>query len=726
MSAKPLAIVAVLLLCAVNSYASPAPSCQQGAKLVGTGAAGFAGQGYSIALSADGSTAIVGGCYDNYGNGGIGAAWVYTRSGGVWSQQGAKLVGTGAVNDSHQGVSVALSADGNTAMVGGPDDNNDVGAAWVYTRNGGEWSQQGTKLVGTGAVGAAIQGFSVALSADGNTAMVGGPFDNGRDGAAWVFTRSGGVWTQQGANLVGTGATGGAQQGCSVVLSADGSTAIIGGNGDDNHQGAVWAFTRSGVQWSQQGTKLVGTGTVGGSSSAQQGCAMALSADGNTAMVGGPYNDAGAAWVYTRSNGVWSQQGTKLVGTGAAGDAAQGSSVALAADGNTAVVGGMYDDNAAGAAWVYTRSGSAWSQQGTKLVGTGATGAAWQGISVALSADGYTAAVGGFSDDYGAGAVWIFIDPKPAIASIVDVGNDQGRQVRLRWRNALYDAPSQPATISGYAVFREQGQQKREVPAGGASSAGILRLTGWDYILTAPAFGESEYQCVAPTLCDSTISDGLCLSTFMIRAMTASPFQYYDSAPLSGYSVDNLAPGVPGNLRLTSPTVLAWDEAPEQDFNYFTVYGSNQASFDGMATVIGHTTQVTEDISGHPFSYYYVTTTDFSGNEGRAASLQTPAGVEGLTGSPARFALHAPKPNPTMAGLSIGFELPRESGVAVRIFDAGGRVAATLVDGRAQAGTHEVSWSCTDGHGTRVATGLYFCRMDAGDFTATRKVVVAQ
>jgi hypothetical protein len=73
-----------------------------------------------------------------------------------------------------------------------------TGAAWVYTRSGGVWTQQGSKLVGTGAVGNAVQGISAALSADGNTAIVGGPIDNGRSGAAWVYTRSGGVWTQQG------------------------------------------------------------------------------------------------------------------------------------------------------------------------------------------------------------------------------------------------------------------------------------------------------------------------------------------------------------------------------------------------------------------------------------------------------------------------------------------------------------------------------------------------
>jgi len=149
-------------------------------------------------------------------------------------------------------MSVALSADGNTAIVGGPGaDNADrdrpassgpAGAAWVFTRSGGVWRQQGGKLVGTTSEyggGLWSQGASVAVSADGNIAIVGGPSDNRATGAAWVFTRSGDVWTQQGNKLVGSRA--GEQalplgQGMSVALSADGNTAIVGGWGTE----AAW------------------------------------------------------------------------------------------------------------------------------------------------------------------------------------------------------------------------------------------------------------------------------------------------------------------------------------------------------------------------------------------------------------------------------------------------------------------------------------------------------
>src|SRR5262249_17333230 len=161
------------------------------------------------------------------------------------------------------------------------------------------------------------------------TALVGGPFDGGDNrGAVWVFSRNNGVWTQQGAKLVGSGAVSGSEQGDVVALSADGNTALVG-NGSTND--GVYVFIRTNATWSQQGGKLTG---------AASGCfdAVALSADGNTALVGDFCDGSvGATSVFTRNGSVWSQQ-TKLVGTGSVGDPFQGLSVAVSSDGNTALV----------------------------------------------------------------------------------------------------------------------------------------------------------------------------------------------------------------------------------------------------------------------------------------------------------------------------------------------------------------------------------------------------
>jgi hypothetical protein len=385
---------------------------QQGEKLTGTGETGEGEFGLSVALSADGDTALVGGPEDDVA---IGGTWVLTRSGGVWSQQGSKLIG-GEEDNTEFGVLVTLSADGDTALVGGWKDDGTKGAAWVFTRSGGVWSQQGPKLTGGGESGEGGFGTSVALSADGNTALIGAPGDNFRNGAAWVFTRSGSTWAQQGEKLTGGGENGSAWFGYTVALSGDGQTALIGGWLDSNWKGAAWVFTRSGSTWAQQGEKLTGTGETG---EGMFGTNVALSADGNTALIGGwnddsvlrgdlDYSGKGAAWVFTRSGSTWTQQGPKLTPTDETGNGKFGTIVALSADGNTGLIGAWNDDTSKGAAWVFTRTGSTWSQQGGKLTGTGGIGEGRFGVSVALSADGDRALIGALYDNSTRGAAWVF------------------------------------------------------------------------------------------------------------------------------------------------------------------------------------------------------------------------------------------------------------------------------------------------------------------------------
>ncbi len=392
-----------MLFVAILVMNANAQFIQQGAKLIGTGAVGNALLGSAVSISSDGNTAIVGGPGDNNNEG---AAWIFTRIGGIWSQQGQKLVGTGSVGAAQQGYSVSISADGNTAIFGGWADNNAIGAAWIFVRANGVWTQQGEKLVGSGWVDHPSFGRSVSISANGNTVIVGGPVDEDGDGAAWVFIRNGGIWTQEGAKLMGTGGLSGPHQGTSVSISADGNTAILGGPGDDSPNiGAAWIFTRNGNVWTQQGTKLVGSGFLGDSN---QGMSVSISSDGNTAIIGGNIDNqfVGASWVFTRSGGVWTQQGAKLVGTGGSGSR-QGYSVSISSDGNTAIVGGPFDSNG-GSSWVFVRSGGVWNQQGMKLVGTGGSGSR-QGYSVAISSDGNTAIVGGPNDSSNTGAVWVFV-----------------------------------------------------------------------------------------------------------------------------------------------------------------------------------------------------------------------------------------------------------------------------------------------------------------------------
>jgi len=390
-------------------------------KLIGTGRSGTNKQGSSVAVSGDGTTLAVGG----YG-GSIGSTWVYTYSNGEWIQQGDPIVGSGSSGFSLQGFSVSLSYNGNTLAVGGYGDNSSRGAVWVFIRIDGVWTQQGGKIVGDGYVGVSQQGKSVCLSNDGNTLVIGGPGDNSSKGAVWVYIRSGGIWTFQ-SKLVGTGGIGvNLYQGTSVSITGDGNTVVSGATGDNN-TGAAWVFTRSGSIWTEKG-KLTGGSVVG---APNKGSSVSISNDGTTIAVGGPNDNSllGAVWIFILSGGVWTQQ-SKIVGTGYTGSVIQqGTSCSLSADGNTLIVGGSNDNSGLGAVWMFTRSNGVWTQQ-KKIVGNNSIGLSRHGYSCCINHSGNRIVEGGVDDDIntGLGASWvysigeIFSQPSnPVVSSVVSV-----------------------------------------------------------------------------------------------------------------------------------------------------------------------------------------------------------------------------------------------------------------------------------------------------------------
>ncbi len=570
------------LLTLALSPSAQAQFTQQGAKLTANDGVGDPRLGAFADISADGNTVIAGGFNDDDSTG---AAWIFTRSGSVWTQQGSKLVGTGAVGKARQGISVALSADGNTAIIGGYIDDSLTGAAWIFTRSGTVWSQQGSKLVGTGATGKARQGYWVDISDDGNTAIVGGIADDSNIGAVWIFTRTGGVWSQQGPKLVGTGYVGTSRQGSSVALSGDGNTAIVGGYTDDSFNGATWVFTRSDTTWTQQGPKLIGTGAI---DPAFQGCSVRLSYDGNTAIVGAYGDDdyIGAAWIFTRIGNGWSQEEPKLVGAGVSNDASLGTFVTLSADGNTAVAAAPYHNTDVGGAWVFTRTNGTWTQQGGELLGSGTVGGAYMGQGVSLSGDARTLVFGGPFDDTQTGAIWIFTDTRePDITLVEDIPGDQGGQVRITWDKSPYDTVYLSPRVTSYSIYRQATSGSAMVGKARPRASTLLSdssLEGYDHITDVPALQLNTYQKVVPTLEDSSGS-GTPYFNFLIVARTEDVTQYYVSAVDSGYSVDNLSPIPPAGLLASveagPQVVLSWNAPTDPDVQYYKIYRSTTGGF---------------------------------------------------------------------------------------------------------------------------------------------------
>ncbi len=455
--------------------------------------------GGSAAISADGNTAIVGGLNDSESKG---AVWVYTRTGRSWAQQGSKLTGTGSAAGSTFGASVALSGDGNTALVGGWGDSKNTGAAWVFTRSGGKWTQQGEKLTGAGESGEGLFGFHVALSADGNTALIGGPNDHKGTGAAWVFTRSGGSWTEQGKKLTGAGSVGEAAFGDDVALSGDGNTALIGGPRNNGQVGAAWVFTRSQEKWSQAGEKLTGAGETG---EGGFGAGVALSGDGSTALVGGGSDNGsvGAAWVFTQSEGSWSQQGSKLTAGTEIGDAAFGDSVSLSSDGDKALIGGFLDESAEGAAWAFVRAEGQWSEV-AKLTDEFETEEGEFGEAVALSGNGSIALIAGGHGNFQEGEARTFFDLEPPtvtteapaeittsaaiLKGTVNPDYEEATECELEYgTTTAYGSslPCSPATPGG-----ENGEP---VPVS-ASIEGLTSNTTYHFRLTAGSFQGTSHS----------------------------------------------------------------------------------------------------------------------------------------------------------------------------------------------------------------------------------------
>jgi hypothetical protein len=281
--------------------------------------------GYSISLN--GNTLLIGSHGENNYQG---AAYVYIRSGNVWVQQ-ARLTASDGAPSAFFGKYVSLS--GNTAVIAAPGDSNSRGAAYVFVRSGTVWTQQ-TKLVAADGLAGDLMGSSVALT--GNTIVAGAMSANTQRGAAYIFSGSGGSWKQQ-AKVTAPDGRAFDQFGASATASN--STVMIGSLCGNNCSGAVYVFDLISGVWTQT-AELTSAGATNFGSS--------VSLVGDQALIGGPCADTcnGAAYYYTRQSGVWTQQSI-FSSSAPQFDGEYGTGVALG--GTTALVGAWGEDNFLGA-----------------------------------------------------------------------------------------------------------------------------------------------------------------------------------------------------------------------------------------------------------------------------------------------------------------------------------------------------------------------------------------
>ncbi|MCG8104488.1 MAG: cadherin-like beta sandwich domain-containing protein [Candidatus Thiodiazotropha endolucinida] len=393
--------------------------------------------GTGVAISGD--TLVVGADGSEH----TGAAYVFTRSDGAWNQQAILKASNAEVSDRF-GAKVTISDD--TLVVGAPHEDSSArdgeadnsalyaGAVYIFTRNNGLWNQQAFLKASNAE---AEDGFGRSVGISGDTLVVGAPQEdssarNGEAdnsaldaGAVYVFTRNNGLWNQQ-AFLKATNAE--AEDGFGGSVGISGDTLVVGAPREDSSArdgeadnsaldaGAVYIFTRNNGLWNQQAVFKATNAEEGdgfGASLAILDDTLVVGATGEDSSASGGKADnsttsAGAAYVFTRSGGAWTEQ-AYLKASNAGEMDGFGNSVAISGD--TLVVGAFFEsssvsggeaDNSAlnaGAAYVFTRNSEIWSQQ-TYLKASNAEWSDLFGFSVAISGD--TLVVGAPNEDSGA------------------------------------------------------------------------------------------------------------------------------------------------------------------------------------------------------------------------------------------------------------------------------------------------------------------------------------
>ncbi len=376
-------------------------------------------ENFGSAVAADGDTALVGTPDDSDPNGpGAGSAYVFERVDGGWAEQ-AKLAADDGQRDAQFGAAVAI--EGDTALVGAPEaataDGTPTGAAYVFDGAAGEWSQE-TKLA-SGGEGAQALGSAVALN--GDTALVSAPDDDNDNGpgagAAYVFERTEGAWSEE-AKL--TASDGGELESLGFAAGLGTDVAVLG-----TAQTELFAtvFERTDGGWAQE-TTLVPADV----DEVDNSFGFSVSVDSGTALVGAWTDDGGtgAAYVFDGAAGEWPQE-AKL--TAEDGDPFDRFGVAVALDGTRALVGARNDEHADGArtgsAYVFEGTGGEWTQNARVVADDGSENDRFGG-AVALAGD--TALVGAprvdTSDGVNVGAAYVFGATEPP--AIVRYAGDDG------------------------------------------------------------------------------------------------------------------------------------------------------------------------------------------------------------------------------------------------------------------------------------------------------------
>lgn len=408
-----------------------------------------------------------------------------------------------------------------------------------------------------------------------------------------------------------------------------------------------------------------------------------------------------------------------------------------------------HDDNHVEAQLLDVAGGRVWGAEGVQTlpgqpqVGFDAVSDGMGGFLTALVDDRTTGTY-----DIFAGAVNELgrIYAGPSVVAVDDIPDDQGGWVRITFaRSDRDDTAIVEKPIARYDVWRQIPAPEAPAVKAGATTRLRDAATGrpvdlaekalipagfWERVGSFAATQDLEYFFRAPTLADSTKGD-LNRDTYFVSAHTTDPLVWFTSPPDSGYSVDNIPPGVPTHISADyafDGVDLQWDPAPEPDFQFWRIYRGTEPGFDPQPGDLVHELAENRwwDPTTSPWgNFYKIAAVDQAGNQGEAGAPEAVSGTP-TPDVPHRTALGRPAPNPFNPATTFAFTLGEPGRVRLRVFDATGRRVAVLLDEYRSAGPHAAAWDGRDAAGRRVASGVYFCRLETGAHRETRSMVLVK